>query len=51
MVVGALELWLAHETKYESALIAELVLRLAEAGMFGLTGQEVLPSYPFPTHQ
>lgn len=41
MVVGGIIWWLESEANVEPRVLAEMVVRLGETGMFGLTGQEV----------
>jgi len=44
MQIGALIWWLENEQEVSPELLAELVVRLIETGLFGLTGQEIVES-------
>ena len=39
MIVGSIAWWLESNKNYEPAVMAEIVVRLAETGVFGFTGQ------------
>ncbi len=55
VIVGSVIWWLENNAKYDPALMAEIVLRLSESGLFGFTGQTPTPldaSYrPFSLEQ
>lgn len=44
LIVGAMVWWLESKSDYEPSLLAEVVVRMSETGVFGLTGQTVLAS-------
>ena len=54
MIVGAIIWWLESDSTFEPALLAEIALRLAETGFFGLTGhvvtEEDISFRPFPSN-
>lgn len=54
MVVGAIIWWLESNSNFAPTLLAEIVLRVSETGIFGLTGQRVRESdisfVPFPAN-
>lgn len=54
MVIGAVVWWLDNRSEYSPALLAEIVLRLCETGVFGLNAQTPMEtdlSYrPFVAH-
>lgn len=53
MLIGAIIWWLESASKIKPAILAEIVVRIGETGMFGLAGQVATPEdisfTPFPS--